>query len=1064
MCSCRLITLGGPCKVAGETLIEFKGWTTEKTSLRIHVVDGMPREYGGIIGCDVLGKVGARVRNSRGRWNIRIGGKEYLCQKLRKSGTGRIGAIKQTIDWRDALRGENTDIFFKEGEKLGVTGKTVHEIPLKQERVTYVKERRYPQALRQHIRDELESLKRQGIIVDSTSPYNSPLWAVKKRIPEGENQERYRVVVDYRKLNENTVDERYPLPRFEDILDRLSGAKVFSTLDLKAGYHQIRMHPKDQEKTAFTFERGHYEFTRMPFGLKNAPLTFQRLMDEFLRGIDESMCQVYMDDLLVFSKTLDEHIEHLRDVFHRIRQFGLKLSEEKTVLGQDQINFLGHTISKDGVRPDIRKVAAIQRMAIPRDIKGIRRLLGTLNYYRRFVPEMAECLVPLNNLLKKGKKLIVTPAMEDSIRRCMGRLQEEPVLAFPDFSKQFTVTTDASEYALGAVLSQEGKKGEEKPVAYASRRLTEAETRYSALERELLGVVWAVEHFRPYVFGRRFKVHTDHRPLQWVGQLKESSARITRWKEILCQYNMDVIYKPGKENVVADWLSRAIMINAIEEDEGETSKNAQRLLQDWTPETEGERRALGADEEEESQEEESSADERSSEIQERDDIINDKHRQIIWKTKTKGQMRQEFGTFGRSKITTIWSEPGATNDQICRALKDASEPRKTNYLYVGNATIWEKIKRLWKTEQLGIDRTFVRCTIMVETIADEDHQREVTIAYHQGKTNHRGEQETLQALQRKYYWWGMRKTIKEVVGACEICQSTKYDRHPPKWKQEETPTAIMPLTDLQVDTFTWKGYKWVTVIDLFSKVAMASPIQERSAEAVLRALRVWFQFYGVPDRISSDSGREFDNAIIRSEMKVLEVQWHLNTPGHPKSRGAVERLHSTLSDHLRVYHVDKGLAPDKAMPRAVAAYNHSIHSATGFSPFEILFGLRGRRRDSGGTVVDEALFHTIVGNRAALGRIWGKSIEKIQREKRKRVSRENVMVKDTMDAIKIGTVVYRKVGSNRNKEVVRYEGPFKVVVIREHNVVTIESVREPKRRRTVHIEQLKLPLIDPEKQ
>ena len=175
---------------------------------------------------------------------------------------------------------------------MGVTGKTVHEVPLKQDRVTYVKERRYPQALRQHIREELESLKEQGIIVDSTSPFNSPLWAVKKKAAPGDNKEKYRVVVDYRRLNDNTVDEKYPIPRFEDILDRLSGAVVFSTLDLKAGYHQIRMHPKDQHKTAFTFERGHYEFTRMPFGLKNAPITFQRLMDEFLRGIDDSVCQV----------------------------------------------------------------------------------------------------------------------------------------------------------------------------------------------------------------------------------------------------------------------------------------------------------------------------------------------------------------------------------------------------------------------------------------------------------------------------------------------------------------------------------------------------------------------------------------------------------------------------------------------------------------------------------------------------------------------------------------------------------------------------------------------------
>ncbi|MGR0271986.1 reverse transcriptase domain-containing protein, partial [Klebsiella pneumoniae] len=168
------------------------------------------------------------------------------------------------------------------------------------------------------------------------------------------------------------------------------------------------------------------QFTRMPFGLKNAPITFQKLMDEFLRGVDEDVCQVYMDDLLVFSKTEKQHIEDLKSVFNRIRKFGLKLSAEKSLLGKGEITFLGHTITKEGVKPDKSKIDAISRMAVPRDVKGIRRLLGSLNYYRRFVPEMAEYLVPINNLLKKGRKIFVTPEMENNFRKCMARLQEEP--------------------------------------------------------------------------------------------------------------------------------------------------------------------------------------------------------------------------------------------------------------------------------------------------------------------------------------------------------------------------------------------------------------------------------------------------------------------------------------------------------------------------------------------------------------------------------------------------------------------------------------------------------------
>lgn len=441
VCGCQLITLGGPCIVEGEAVIGLQRWKVDGDTHRVHIVKTMDRRYDGIIGCDLMQRVGVRIKNAGTRWAVCLGRRRYKSQGTAMGQKIRVGAVEQRGEqrggWFARLRAEYADVFYREGETLGVTGKTVHEIPLKQERVTYVKERRYPQALREHIRKELMSLKRQGIIVDSTSPYNSPLWAVRKKEVEGVTEERYRVVIDYRKLNDNTVDERYPIPRFEDILDRLSGATIFSTLDLKAGYHQIKMHPKDRHKTAFTFERGHYEFTRMPFGLKNAPITFQRLMDEFLRGIDEGICQVYMDDLLVFSRSEEQHVEHLKAVFERLRHFGLKLSEEKSLLGRDSIKFLGHVISREGVRPDPQKVDAIRKMTIPRDVKGIRRLLGALNYYRRFVPDMARYLTPINDLLKKGRNIEITPVMEDNIRKCMRKLQEEPVLAFPDFTKEF---------------------------------------------------------------------------------------------------------------------------------------------------------------------------------------------------------------------------------------------------------------------------------------------------------------------------------------------------------------------------------------------------------------------------------------------------------------------------------------------------------------------------------------------------------------------------------------------------------------------------------------------------
>nr|XP_024218897.1 uncharacterized protein LOC112211445 [Halyomorpha halys] len=248
---------------------------------------------------------------------------------------------------------------------------------------------------------------------------------------------------------------------------------------------------------------------------------------------------------------------------------------------------------------------------------------------------------------------------------------------------------DASEYVLGAVLSQDSEKGE-RPVAYGSRKLTDAESRYSDLVRELLAIMWAVEHFRPNVFGRRFSIHTDHRPLQWVGKLKESSARITRWKELLGQFNMEIAYKPGKENVVADWLSRAITINAAEEEQGEPSGGVRQFLREWTPGKGETSNTQPREEGAPSSGDDSSTGDRPSEIEEIDEIVYDKKLQLIWKTRTSGLMKVEYSKYGQTSINTIWSQPVAREDQICWALTDASKAGRTYYLYVGNEVIWRR--------------------------------------------------------------------------------------------------------------------------------------------------------------------------------------------------------------------------------------------------------------------------------------------------------------------------------------------------------------------------------------
>lgn len=1054
LCTCAVSTVSGRCQTLGETVLDLRELTGRDSRVKIHVIDELMPGYDLIIGCDVLQQAEMRLGINRHTWNYVLGNRRYQAVMGGNDGHIKIGVIECRKQAIEQLVKRYNDLFYQENEFLPTTGRTVHKISLKTETPIYVKDRRYPQAMRDIIREQLGELLKQGIIRPSNSPFNSPLWVVEKKQCEGSNAKRYRVVVDYRKLNEATKDERYPLPRVEDILDRLSGATIFSTLDLKSGYHQVKMAEEDIGKTAFSWERGHFEFVRMPFGLKGAPLTFQRLMDELQRGLGEDFSQVYMDDLIVFSKSEDDHVQHLRAVFDRIREFGLKLSHEKSKFGLREIRFLGHVVSRDGVRPDRDRVKAIQEAPLPKNARGIRRFLGMVNYYRKFIPGIAEVTHPLTEILKKGRRFQLGPEQLSSIRKCREILTTQPLLAFPDFQRTFKITTDASAVAIGAVLSQNFVEGE-KPIAYAGRKLNDAEQRYSAIERELLAVVWAVEHFRPYVYGRKFELFTDHKPLVYLGTLKESSARVARWKERLAAYNFHTVHKKGIENAVADWLSRDLVVNAIEDESAEPF--ALRYLREWAengPEipvvnTESEGNTTPTD--------------RPQELPEIDDIVNDKKFQIIIRSK------QDTGTESRASIyeglsTVVVRVPASIDENDLETIfTEFSTPGRNCHVYVGNKVILDKLKRLYRQERIGVGYSLIRCLRQVETVPNPATQQTLVTEHHTGKTNHRGIEETFRALKRLYFWKAMGNTVRDCIARCEICQRAKYDRQPPTAEQVPTPTAMEPLRSLQVDIYSNEGQSWLTAIDPFSKLAMAYPIEAKTPGAVWEAILQWCATYGVPDEIISDCGREFDNNLIREESTTLGITWRLNTPHHIKGRGAVERLHNTLGEHLRLFRLGRNLTPYDAMPRAVIAYNNTIHAATGLSPVEIVFGQKHRDRGDLLTVNNHALQMSLYADRTKRQQTWGKIREKLIREKQTRVNKANErVVKYKRGPLSLGTVVYRRLRTARNKTAARYEGPYKIITIREHNLFTIRDMNHPFRSRTVHLEELRVPHLVPQ--
>ena len=370
--------------------------------------------------------------------------------------------------------------------------------------------------------------------------------------------------VDYRALNKLTIKNKYPIPRIDDLLDQLNGAQVFSKIDLRSGYHQVRIHPADVEKTAFRTRYGHFEFLVMPFGLTNAPATFMTLMNDVLRPLLDKCVIVYIDDILVYSKDHDEHEKHLRQVFDLLRKHKLYGKLSKCEFFAPSVEFLGHVILSDGVATDPAKTLAIRDWPTPATAKDLMSFLGLCNYYRRFVQGYAAITVPLTDLLRQDRSFDWTEKAEQAFQKLKDSMSQTPVLCIADTNKPFVVTTDASDFAVGAVLSQDQGNGLQ-PVAFESRKMKPAELNYAAHEKELLAIVHALKVWRVYLEGRRFTVQTDHATLRHFQTQPHLSRRQARWSELLQEYDFEIQYIPGKTNVVADALSRRadLQTNAI---------------------------------------------------------------------------------------------------------------------------------------------------------------------------------------------------------------------------------------------------------------------------------------------------------------------------------------------------------------------------------------------------------------------------------------------------------------------------------------------------------------------
>ena len=473
---------------------------------------------------------------------------------------------------------EFQDIFSQGDDDLGNTpplehGIETHGSPLRQ---PY---RRQNPAVRREEITQVQQMLSSNVIRPSNSPWASPVVMVRKK--DGS----LRFCVDFRQLNAATIKDAHPLPRIDDLLDALHGAKWFSTLDLKSGYWQVPISEQDKEKTAFRTSSGQlFEFNQVPFGLCNAPATFSRLMDRVLAGLHWETCLFYLDDIIVFSSTWEEHLARLREVFGRLRHAKLKLGAAKCTFAAKEVSYLGHRVTEEGLLPDPSLLAAIRDIPPPKTATEVRSFLGLAGYYRRYIKGFAVIAAPLHALTRKDAVFHWSEDCQNTFDQLKTRLTTNPITAFPDFSQEFRLYTDASTAGLGAILAQV-REGKECIICCASRGLNKAEKSYPATKLECLAIVWAVAKFRPYLMAMSFEVFTDHYALQWLKTMRTGSALFHRWSSALEEYDFTVRHRPGKIQAHVDGLSRLPVGPAPPEDallhlQVDSEEEARRLAQE----------------------------------------------------------------------------------------------------------------------------------------------------------------------------------------------------------------------------------------------------------------------------------------------------------------------------------------------------------------------------------------------------------------------------------------------------------------------------------------------------
>uniref|UniRef100_A0A672FVX5 Gypsy retrotransposon integrase-like protein 1 n=1 Tax=Salarias fasciatus TaxID=181472 RepID=A0A672FVX5_SALFA len=847
-------------------------------------------------------------------------------------------------EWKNRLRQKmagRRKVFSLHEWDVGLATGVEHHIRLHDTRPFRERSRRIAPADIDDVRRHIQQLLAAGIITESRSPYASPIVVVRKK------NGNIRICIDYRTLNNRTVPDQYTMPRIDDALDSLSGSKWFSVLDLRSGYYQIAMTEEDKEKTAFICPLGFYQFERMPQGITGAPATFQRLMEKAVGDMHLLEALVYLDDIIVFGKTLEEHEQRLLKVLDRLEEIGLKVSIDKCQFCQPQVKYVGHIVSANGIATDQEKVEVVKDWKVPTHLKPLKSFLGFCSYYRRFIANYSAIIRPLSELTKgyaplwqdpKARKKTDsskvyfktsepfgerwTQTCQDAFEKIRDCLINAPVLAFADPTKTYILHVDASMNGLGAVLNQEYPEGL-RPVAFASRKLKDSEQNYPVHQLEFLALKWAVvDKFHDYLYGAKFIVRTDNNPLTYVLTSAKLSAVGHRWLAALATYDFTIQYRPGRHNIDADLLSR---------------QYAPGDEKDWVSIQPAGVKALCK---------------RATvceEVEAPDRLVD--------QLGAPGMVVPDAFAFpvniSMSALDQLSPKEIQTSqdlDPIIGPVKKAVETKqKLNHSKSDPPEILLLLRESSKLESK--DGVLYRlkekpCGKQIKQLVLPSRYRPMVLRSLHDDCGHMGVERTRELVNDRFYWPRMAAEVEEYIKTCGRCITRKtLPQHAAPLNQitSNGPLDLVCIDFLQIEPDS-KGVANVLIVtDHYTRYAQAFPTKDQKAITVAKVLwEKYFVHYGLPARIHSDQGRDFESRLVKELLSMLGIRKSRTSPYHPQGDAQPERFNRTLLAMIGTLDTVKKQCWSQHISHLVHAYNSTKNDATGFSPYLLMFGREAR--------------------------------------------------------------------------------------------------------------------------